>query len=122
MSHPVATHPVLSSAFPDLAENLLMSTIAAVILPETMREAVFDRAKGYTVDRLSRNGVDGSAAEAFGDAVRKAAKENVVAFGQVASDLGLAPEKLCHIIVKVNDAMFSVLGGSLPDADAQQDC
>lgn len=119
MTHPVDSHPVLSSALPNLAEIVLMSTIAAVTVPAFMREKVFDKTKAYTTERLFKAALDEKAVSAFGDAARHAVTENVAELERVAAGLGIPLEKLCYIVVKVNEATLGSLQKALASVALQ---
>lgn len=115
--HPVANHPILSSAFPDFAENLLASTIGTLAAPAEKLQAFCDTAKAYTVERLVKNGVDAAQADDLGDVARKAVEENHERLKEIAARFGLTSQMLCLILVNAQDATFRSLENALSTID-----
>lgn len=113
MAHPVANHPILSKVAPDLVEQVLAHTTAALVVPEEFRSKTTDLARSVLKKRLSSQGLSDELSTSYAEATGVAVEANVKSLEAVAKLNGMSVEQLLFISMQINDATMSNISAAL---------
>lgn len=110
MSHPVANDPVLSVSYPEMVENVTMSTVAYLSVPERLKEATAIRAAEHAFKRLDTQGADVEISKKFADVAAGAVIRNAKAFDRLSVELGVSIEALLYTAMRINAVTLESIG------------
>jgi hypothetical protein len=111
MPHPVIENKQLFDFYPEIIENVQMSTVAYFAVPDDMREATLKAAADYARSAASKRGVSADVAEELSVRVRAALVGNIERFPGVAQRYRMKPIEMAYMLTTiVGSIIFEVEG------------